>query len=1061
MTQLITHPERVTQNEAVRLLHSVLKYRYLGNLADTENSNIRTDDLRRFLIDKQHCTEAMADEAIMKLREAAQCSQYRDLYNKGLEVYRMLRYGVSVSQGYNEVNTTVQFIDWEHAKENDFAVAEEVTVRRVSEDLRHRRPDMVVYVNGIALVVLELKRMSVSVANAIRQNRRNQQDNEICHFFTTVQLIMAGNESEGLKYGVTKTPEEFWLKWKEPTGDPCPPSRFSVQDFPNEMFRSLLQMLEPGRLLEFIHDCIVYDGGIKKAARPNQYFALKAAKERFRQNRGGIIWHSQGAGKSLTMVWLAQWIQEQPGDNRILIVTDRDELDRQIETGFKNTNQTPKRVRSGRELIDAIRTPGNTVLTTLIHKFGLGLHDATEDRISVNGKKATRSAENIMKAIAASLPEGFAPAGNFYVFVDECHRTQGGVLHQAMKQIMGDKVMMIGFTGTPLLKKNKLTTLEQFGPFIHTYKFDEAVRDGVILDLQYEARNVEQAIEENDKEKIDRMFEARTIGLGDRAKEALKKRWATLQKLYSSHDRMQRIVANVCEDMVLLSPLVNGHGNAMLVAGDVYQAYRYWDMFQQTPELHGHVAVVTSYDPALGISIEDGYSDDSQLTEEEFKQRKAQEMMGDMDAVSYEQWAKKQFIDNPNDMKLLIVVDKLLTGFDAPKATFLYIDKSFTNESPTLFQAVCRVNRKSEDWKEFGYIIDYKDLFNEIHDAIEGYTSGKNENALSGFSDEDVDGLLKNRLEESKKALDNALEELENYVQFVKEPKGSDQYFDFFCWDQATTPAEEQQAVSLENANKREGFYNLVQKLTNRYLAIATQMVEAGYTVEQVERIHQTVLDYAELRDAIMLRSGDMTDLKQYNSMMRQLLDRYVKAPRSEVLAKLEDSTFLELIETGKDAEQVADELTDGGKDGEPSVAETIASNIRHYIVRKRDTNPEYFDKLSDKLNKLLEEYRQKAIDYRTMLVQLLMTASRTQGRASYPRELDTPLKRALYDNLDKDIELALGVYDVVESNAQDNWRELKARRLRLSRAVGHYTGFDDDRLNALMGIIASNEEFQ
>lgn len=195
--------------------------------------------------------------------------------------------------------------------------------------------------------------------------------------------------------------------------------------------------------------------------------------------------------------------------------------------------------------------------------------------------------------------------------------------------------------------------------------------------------------------------------------------------------------------------------------------------------------------------------------------------------------------------------------------------------------------------------------------------------------------------------------------------------------------------------------------------------------------------------------------------MMRQLLDRYVKAPRSEVLAKLEDFTFLELIETEKDAEQVADELTDGGKDGEPSVAETITSNIRHYIVRKRDTNPEYFDKLSDKLNKLLEDYRQKAIDYRTMLVNLLMTAARTQGRASYPRELDTPLKKALYDNLDKDVEMALGVYEVVESNAQDNWRELPARRKRLTKAVGGYTGFDDDRLNVIMGIIASNEEFQ
>lgn len=1055
---MITHPERVTQNKAVKLLHDVLDYRYLGNLADTGNSNIRVDDLRRFLIEKQNCTEAMADEAIMHLREAAQCSQYKDLYNKGLEVYRLLRYGVSVSQGYNDVNKTVHFINWDDVSQNDFAVAEEVTVRRVTEDLHHRRPDMVVYVNGIALVVLELKRMSVSVANAIRQNRRNQQDNEICQFFTTVQLIMAGNESEGIKYGVTKTPEEFWLKWKEPTGDPCPPSRFSVQDFPNEMFRSLLQMLEPNRLLEFIHDCIIYDGGIKKAARPNQYFALKSAKERFRQNRGGIIWHSQGAGKSLTMVWLAQWIQEQPGDNRILIVTDRDELDRQIETGFKNTNQTPKRVRSGRELIDAIRTPGSSVLTTLIHKFGLGLHDATSDRIEVNGKKATRSAENIMEAIAKSLPAGFEPAGNFYVFVDECHRTQGGVLHQAMKQIMGDKVMMIGFTGTPLLKKNKTTTLEQFGPFIHTYKFDEAVKDGVILDLQYEARNVEQEIEEGDKDKIDRMFEARTIGLGDRAKEALKKRWATLQKLYSSHDRMQRIVANICEDMVLLSPLVNGHGNAMLVAGDVYQAYRYWDMFQQTPELHGQVAVVTSYDPALGISIEDGYSNDGKLTEEEFKQVKAQEMMGDMDAVSYEQWAKKQFIENPNDMKLLIVVDKLLTGFDAPKAAFLYIDKHM--EDHNLFQAICRVNRKSEDWKEFGYIIDYKDLFNEIHDAIEGYTSGKNETALAGFNDEDVEGLLKNRLEESKSALDDALEEIENYVQFVKEPKTADQYFDFICWDQVTTPADQQLAVSLENANKREGFYNLVQKLTNRYLAIATQMIDAGYTKEEAEKIHQTVLDFSELRDAIMLRSGDMTDLKQYNSMMRQLLDRYVKAPRSEVLAKLEDFTFLDLIETEQDAEKAADELTDGGKTGEPSVAETIVSNTRHYIVRKRDTNPDYFDKLSEKLNKLLEEYRQKALSYRDMLTQLLLIASQTQGRSSYPKELDTPLKKALYDNLDKNMELALGVYETVERNAQEDWRELKARRIRLTKAVKNYGSFDDDTLTSLMIIISANDEF-
>lgn len=1058
--QRITHDERETQNKAVALLRSVLKYEYLGNLSDTENANIRVDDLRKFLIEKQGCTESMADEAITKLRDAAACSQYRDLYNKGLEVYKLLRNGVSVSQGFNEVNTTVNFINWDDWSQNTFAIAEEVTVKRVTEDLKHRRPDLVVYVNGIALVVIELKKMSVSVANAIRQNRRNQEDGEICHFFTTVQLIMAGNESEGLKYGVIKTPEEFWLKWKEPTGDPCPPSRFTPEEFPNEMFRSLLQMLEPERLLEFIHDSIIYDGGIKKAARPNQYFALAAAKERIGKNKGGIIWHSQGSGKSLSMVWLAKWIQEQPGDNRILIVTDRDELDRQIETGFKNTNQSPKRIRSGRELIEAVGKPGNTVLTTLIHKFGLGLHDANEDRITISGKKAERSPENIMEAIAKALPEGFKPAGRFFVFVDECHRTQGGVLHKAMKQIMGDEVVMIGFTGTPLLKKNKLTSLEQFGSFIHSYKFDEAVKDGVILDLRYEARNVEQVLEESDKPRIDGIFESRTLGLSDKAKEALKSRWATLQKLYSSRERMERIVANICEDMILLSPLVNGYGNAMLIAGDVYQAYRYWDMFQQTPELHGKTCVVTSYDPAIGIRIDEGHSSDGHLTEEEFKHDKAQEMMGDMDAVSFEQWAKKQFIENPNDMKLLIVVDKLLTGFDAPKATFLYIDKSFTNESPTLFQAICRVNRKSESWKEFGYIIDYKDLFNEIHDAIEGYTNEKNTNALSGFDDEDVEGLLKNRFEEGRRALEDAIEELQNYVMFVREPKGVEQYFNFFCYDQAATPSDEQLAVTLENANKREGFYNLVNKLVNRYLSLATQMIEAGYTVEEANNIHQMVIDFSELRDAIMLRSGDMTDLKQYNALMRQLLDRYVKAPRSEVLAKLEDLTFLELIKDEKDAETTADELTQGDTSGEPSVAETIASNTRHYIVRKRDTNPDYFDKLSEKLNKLLEDYRNKSIAYREMLVQLIMIASQMQNRSTYPEGIDTDLKKALYDNLGNDIELTLAVYEALEYNAQEDWRNLPARRKRLMQAVKRAGNFDDEALNHIMGIISANDEF-
>ena len=495
-----------------------------------------------------------------------------------------------------------------------------------------------------------------------------------------------------------------------------------------------------------------------------------------------------------------------------------------------------------------------------------------------------------MEKVAEALPSDFSPKGKIVVFVDECHRTQGGILHKAMRKIMGNDVMIIGFTGTPLLKKNKMTSMEQFGSFIHTYKFDEAVADHVILDLRYEARNVEQKIDDDDKARIDRVFDAKTTNMTPRAKEALQKKWATLQNIYSSDERVKRIVRDICEDMILLPPLSQGYGNAMLVAGEIYQAYKYWQCFEGT-ELKGKTAVVSSYDPQNGVSISQGHSTDAENDEETFKCNMAKKMMGDKSAIQFEEWAKTEFVDHPGSMKLLIVVDKLLTGFDAPKATYLYVDKHM--EDHNLFQAICRVNRVESDRKEFGYIIDYKDLFDEIKGAVEDYTNGQyTGGAFSAYSTEDVAGLLKNRLEQGKKDLDEALELIEGICQYVKLPRKSDQYFDYFVFDQATTPVEEQQAVSLENANKRERFYNAVLTLTNRYLAIATQMTEAGYAVDEAKTIHQKVTDYDELRKAIMLRSGDITDLKQYNAMMRQLLDQYVQAPKSSVLEKLDDFTF-------------------------------------------------------------------------------------------------------------------------------------------------------------------------
>lgn len=1059
MAERIIKSERDTQNRAIDTILSTLpKYRYLGNLADVENSNIREEDLTEFLKRNENFDDRQLAEALRLIKTAAACSNYQNLYDKGLASYKLIRNGENISQGYGKPNRPFHYIDWAHPENNDFAIAEEVTVRRVVEDVKHRRPDIVIYVNGIALVVLELKKMSVSVADAIRQNRRNQEDGEICHFFTTVQLLLAGNESEGIKYAVTKSPEQYWLKWKEPTGEPCEPSQFKQKDFPNEMFRSLLQMLEPHRLLELIHDCIIYDGGIKKVARPNQYFALVAAKKRIEAKENGIIWHSQGSGKSLTMIWLAQWIKEQGNDTRVVIITDRDELDAQIEEGFKATGEVPLRVKSGAKLIDALNKTSPSIICTLIHKFGIGLKERNEHDISIGEKKAEKSAEQYMQLIAESLPEGFCPKGRIVVFVDECHRTQGGILHKAMKKIMGNDVMMIGFTGTPLLKGKKSTTIEQFGTFIHSYKYDEAVRDGVVLDLRYEARNVEQEISDDDKQTIDEIFDQITKHMTPRAKAALRDKWATLQSIESSEDRIKKIVRDVCKDMLLLQPLVQNYGNAMLVAGSIYQAYKFWDCFEGTA-LRGKTAVVSSYDPKDGVSIQEGHSTDASNDQETFKCQKATQMMGERTAVEFEKWAKEQFIDNPGSMKLLIVVDKLLTGFDAPHATYLYIDKKM--EDHNLFQAICRVNRVDNELKEFGYIIDYRDLFDEIKNAVKDYTNG----AFSKFDKTDVQGLLKNRLEQGKKDLDAAIETLEGICLYVKQPKTHDEFFDYFVYDQRTTHPDDMEAVTIENANKRELFYNAVIKLVNRYLTIATQMKEAGYTDEQADNINVKVKDYNELRKAIMLRSGDITDLKQYNSTMRQLLDQYVQAPKSKVIEKLDDFSFLDFIDTNK-ADGV-DAIIDGEDEigGEPAAAETISSNVRKYIVRKHDANPVYYESLSKKLNAILENMRLHNEEYRETLRELIKLARELRdNNRRYPEFFDTDGKKALYDNLGENEELAQKVYEISLENLEQGFRDSgfagKAKIKKIRNSLKTLDELSDEQIDSIISIFIANAEF-
>lgn len=1057
----VVKDERAVQRRVIgELRRRHPEYGYWGNLQGRENGNIDETVLVNYLLSKAGLTERQAQVAVAKLRDAARCTGRDGLYNANKAVYEALRWPVSVPTEPGRPAKQVWLVDWKNPKNNFFALAEEVTVPKLANRAETRRPDIVVWVNGIAIAVLELKKATVSVAEGIRQNLRNQGDGEIPHFFATTQLLLAGSESEGVRYGTTLTPENRWLAWKEPCGDPCPPSRWTPSAIRNLLDRQLVQILEPARLLELVHDGIVFDAGVKKLMRPSQYFALLAAKPRIERKESGIVWHSQGSGKSLLMVWLAQWIKENRRDARVVVITDRDELDKQIAAGFAESGESPHRATSGEDLIATLGENREWLVTTLLHKFGAGggpartragaeparagaepsrgAEQASESgsapgRVRPGLRATKRSPERYLLDLAEKLPSGFRAKGDIFVFVDECHRTQGGVLNRAMKRIVGEDAMFIGFTGTPLLRAEKasLTSNANFGPFIHTYKFDEAVEDGAVLDLRYEARDVAQNLE--DGATFDRLFEAKTRGLSPRAKESLKKRWARMQNIFSSRDRVSRIVTDIVQDMTLRPALREGWGNAMLVCESIYQAYRYWELFQGT-ELRGHCAVVTSYDGEEPDLSEGAGAENSQA---EYKFRVSREMRGERTAEQFEEWAKKEFVEHPATMKLLIVVDKLLTGFDAPPAAYLYIDKKM--EDHNLFQAICRVNRRSGDWKDYGRIVDYKQLFEKIRGAISDYTGG----SFSGYDPADVKGLLTDQFEEGRKTLDAALERCEALSEPVRPPKDLEAFFDWFCYDQESTPAENQAAELERTARRREDFYQACLSLSRAWSDLSLDMDRAGYSSEESRRIESKAKDFAALREAIMRRCGDFLELRRYDAEMRSLLDDYVSARHATVVSRLDDLSFLDLVRHDKDGRPSGtDPETEKELGGQRGVAEAMVASVRRYLVRKSETNPVEYRLFSERINRLLDDYLAEKEKYREFLSGLeALCADLRAGERAGDERIDSEAKKALFDNLGGDADLALRVYEAVQDSAKPGFRTNSIRRKKVENAIAAALG--------------------
>ncbi len=1002
--------ERATQNRVVKLLREKLGYKYLGNWEERpDNSNIEEAYLRSFL-KRQGYSDTLISRALYEFNTVAG-AQTKSLYDINKAVYSLLRYGVQVRAQVSANTQTVWLIDWKNPLNNDFAIAEEVTVKGEHT----KRPDVVLYVNGIALGVLELKRSIVSVGEGIRQNLANQRKDFIQSFFTTVQLIMAGNDTEGLRYGTIETREKYYLTWKEESA------------IENLLDRHLIQLCEKQRLLEIIHNFVVFDAGVKKLCRPNQYFGVRAAQERVRQREGGIIWHTQGSGKSLTMVWLTKWIRENVQDARVLIITDRTELDEQIEKVFKGVNEEIYRTKSGQDLINKLNATTPWLFCSLIHKFA--------------GKEESDIAGFIEEVKRSTLPD-FKAKGDIYVFVDECHRAQSGDLHEAMKRILPN-AMFIGFTGTPLLKADKQKSIEVFGTYIHTYKFDEAVKDGVVLDLRYEARDIDQNI--TSPKRIDQWFEAKTKGLNDVALAQLKQKWGTMQKVLSSQSRLEMIVDDILLDMEIKDRLQSGRGNAMLVSGSIYQACKFYELFTS----HGfdRCAIVTSYKPSP--SDIKGEETGEGLTERLRQYDIYNKMLGGKDPEAFEKEVKKKFVEEPGQMKLLIVVDKLLTGFDAPSATYLYIDKQMRDHG--LFQAICRVNRLDGDDKEYGYVVDYKDLFKSLERSIHDYTS----EALDGYDKEDVAGLLSDRIAKARERLEEVREVIKALCEPVDPPKDTMAYLRYFC---AKDTADKE--ALKENEHKRVLLYKLTASLIRAFANLANELPEAGYTPQEIEQIKQEVDYYEKVRTEIKMASGDYIDLKMYEPAMRHLIDTYIRAEESEKLSAFDDITLIQLIvERGVDALK---DLPQGISNNKGAMAETIENNLRRVITDEMPINPKYYEKMSELLDTLIQERQNQAREYEQYLASIVELARQVQnptGGTAYPKSLNTPAKRALYDNLGKDEQLAIKVDAEIQRTKKDGWRGSKIKEREVRYAIRNVLP-DDTLTNQIFEIVKNQDEY-
>jgi len=832
------------------------------------------------------------------------------------KIYDLLTLGKSFTESIagDQKAFTLRYIDWENLSNNIFHFSDELTVEGIKKTCR---PDIVLFVNGIPFGVLENKRRdkNESIENSISQHRRNQQkDIGIPRLFHYAQLLLAVQPNE-VKYGVTDTKPKFWSVWKEDNEKQVQKllksktnNTTSEERLPTEQDRSILALCEPSRLMDLVYKYIVYDGPEKKIARYQQYFAVQESLKRIKQSdkngvrKGGVIWHTQGSGKSLTMVMLSKCIalDKSIEDSRVIIVTDRINLDKQIYNTFHHCGKNVKKAKSGSDLIELLKDKGNENITTVLDKFQTAL------------KRQDFKDES----------------ANLFVLVDESHRSQYGPSHAKMRKLL-PYACYIGFTGTPLLKDEK-NTANKFGGFIHKYTIDQAVKDGAVLPLLYEGRAAKLSV---NKEQIDKGFDRLSAPLSEEAQKDLKKKFARFNKIYESTQVIEEIAYDISQHYTN-----NWQGTgfkAQLAVPKIETAIRYQKYFE------------TQTDPALKINTRVVFTppDNRQATDDDWEDASNEAKLywkriieKHKDQEQYEDDVITRFENADREVEIIIVVSKLLTGFDAPCNTVLYLAKPLFEHN--LLQAIARVNRLSEG-KEFGYIIDYVGVLGKLDEALTNYS------ALEAFDEDDLKGAVQDVKEEIRKI-----------------PGMLDSVWDVFKEVRNKKDLEELER-HLSPKDLRDDFY---ARLSNFMRAMQSGLSSDEFYKEfsdlEIEEFKKALKLFQRMRNSVQLRYAEIVSYKEYEPRVRKLLDTYVEAHEIQYL-----TPQVNIFDQG----MVHEALEEYGKTP-ASKADTIAHLLKKVINENLEKDEAYYKKFSELIEETIKAFHEGRIDEKEYLEKVLKT---------------------------------------------------------------------------------------